>query len=71
MIPFFPLLAAFMLVFYSKDKRDAAAYTAIGAIGISFLLSLGALFHSISVHNGEAVIREYVRSEERRVGKEC
>lgn len=60
LIPFFPLLAAFVLVFYSKDKRDAAAYTAIGAIGISFLLSLGAFFHSISVHNGETVIREYV-----------
>ena len=60
LIPFFPLLAAFVLVFYSKDKRDAAAYTAIGAIGISFLLSLGVFFHSISVHNGESVIREYV-----------
>jgi len=60
LIPLLPLLAAFLLIFYPQNTRKSAAYTAIGAIAISCLLSLVALCHAIGSHTGEGIAREYL-----------
>ncbi len=39
LIPFFPLVAAAVIAFMKKEKREAAPFFAIGAILVSFVLS--------------------------------
>jgi NADH-quinone oxidoreductase subunit L len=59
LIPVFPLLAFAAIVFFTNRWKEFSARLAIGAMGISFLLSLGVLGAVVQSGGQEAFERSY------------
>jgi len=59
LIPVFPLLAFAAIVFFTNRWKELSARLAIGAMGISFLLSLGVLGAVVQSGGQEAFERSY------------